>query len=517
MSHSVLLPSHLWRCAGDAVDEEGGLELRASAVTLGCNPAPDAEDRQLLIRYKPCDSWEHESFADALARLQKTADAERASLRRQRKIQRDAELDFEEEKVWVKRYLKAEEGGARPAVPEVVELSVGAVGERLTVRHSTLMLCPESALARQFDAEVWGAAATAGDDDDDSDDSDDDDDDDEGVSIEADPYCFRKLVDQLRMRAIAEAGDPPPSPVVTKSKEDPFARLLDYYFPGELRSFVLSEGEHRQPGTKRKAEQGCAKGHIIIIKAWGGGGGGGQHTHGNHGGAGGYAEAAFKLQDGEVLSVTVGGGGQGKNSGKTEPDGGTPNGGSGRNNYTSGGGGGSSHVVSKLHGGEVVLGAGGGGGGTGGQHNSPGGGGGGGTANGRVGRGADPGNEDRASSPGHVPEQHGGGKAGQASRLECHRQGASANGAGGKTGNGRGAEGGHGGAASFKHIEDGSNKVINATTEAAVNTADPHAGGGHPGAGGQHGGNPGGAGRVVLIIDGHPHVYDKPGNHVFEL
>eukprot|EP01046_Picozoa_sp_COSAG06_P000075 COSAG06_NODE_3_length_43832_cov_136.908399_10_plen_378_part_00 len=186
-----------------------------------------------------------------MARLQKIADAERASLRRQRKIQRDAELDFEEEKVWVKRYLKAEEGGARPAVPEVVELSVGAIGERLTVRHSTLMLCPESALARQFDAEVWGAAATAGDDDD-SDDSDDDDDDDGGVSIEADPYCFRKLVDQLRMRAIAEAGDPPPSPVVTKSKEDPFARLLDYYFPGELRTFVMSEGEHRHPGTKHK-------------------------------------------------------------------------------------------------------------------------------------------------------------------------------------------------------------------------------------------------------------------------
>ena len=81
---------------------------------------------------------------------------------------------------------------------------------------------------------------------------------------------------------------------------------------------------------------------------------------------------------------------------------------------------------------------------------------------------------------------------------------------------GNDGEGGHGGAASFKHIEPGSDKTVDAANNAAVNTEDPHAGG-QPGAGGQHGGNNGAAGRVVLIVDGgEPRVYDRPGDYVFE-
>ena len=43
----------------------------------------------------------------------------------------------------------------------------------------------------------------------------------------------------------------------------------------------------------------------IMIKAWGGGGGGGQKSHGNSGGAGGYAEAKLMLTAGDVLSVSA--------------------------------------------------------------------------------------------------------------------------------------------------------------------------------------------------------------------
>ena len=73
------------------------------------------------------------------------ADAERAALRREVKAQRCTELDFEEEQVWVRYFTQAE---ARPAAPEVVELDVGSIGERVCVKRSTLMLCAESELAR---------------------------------------------------------------------------------------------------------------------------------------------------------------------------------------------------------------------------------------------------------------------------------------------------------------------------------------------------------------------------------
>ena len=149
------------RLIADQVDDQGGLELlRVSPDTFGRDPAPEAENKQLSIKYKPSDPWERESFEDALTHLKQVAEAERSSLRRERKIQRDRELDLEDEKRWVQCYLKAE--GRQPDAPELVEMSVGAIGERLCVKRSTLTLCPESALARRFDAAVWDAAAGGG-------------------------------------------------------------------------------------------------------------------------------------------------------------------------------------------------------------------------------------------------------------------------------------------------------------------------------------------------------------------
>eukprot|EP01045_Picozoa_sp_COSAG04_P016795 COSAG04_NODE_1434_length_6785_cov_4.214328_6_plen_462_part_00 len=253
----------------------------------------------------------------------------------------------------------------------------------------------------------------------------------------------------------------------------------------------------------------------VTINAWGGGGGGGQYKNGNHGGAGGYAEATFVCEFGEVLGVTVGAAGQAsaEQSPEPVPAGGLPNGGSGWKNYTSGGGGGSSHVTSQLRAGEVIVGAGGGGGGTGGSNSSPGGGGGGGTEDGHVGRGgaASAGNGKRKGTAG----ERGGGKGGDAGDA-LTRAGACANGAGGKQGSH--GEGGHGGAASFKHVEPDTQKTIDASSEAAVNTGDRDAGVGQPGAGGQHGGKAGAAGRVVLVFDGgETRVYDEPGAFSFEV
>jgi hypothetical protein len=63
-------------------------------------------------------------------------------------------------------------------------------------------------------------------------------------------YCFRKLVDQLRLVAIAEPGDPPPPPIVEKRREPGFAKVLDYYFPGDTKAFIMTEGQHRPPGAR---------------------------------------------------------------------------------------------------------------------------------------------------------------------------------------------------------------------------------------------------------------------------
>ena len=242
------------RMLSDMVDEEGGLSVQVSSSGFGVDPAPDAE-KQLSIQYKPCEAWESERFEDRLKRLQAAADAERAALRRAVKQQRDLELDFEDELEWVKHYIKPEDRAA-PA-SEVVELvlSTGGRRDRVCVRRSTLMLCADSALARKFDprAAVAPAGGVAGggggDDSDDSDDDDDDDDDDDATTIEEDAHrSFGRLLNQLRLIAIASPGDPPPPPIIRPHEEAGFATLLATYFEGN-EDFVKTSGEHRPAGS----------------------------------------------------------------------------------------------------------------------------------------------------------------------------------------------------------------------------------------------------------------------------
>ena len=117
----------------------GGVLSKGIAET--CHAKPD-DPIEYLAQYLL------KSVADQAAGKKlaaEVADAERAALRREVKAQRCTELDFEEEQVWVRYFTQAE---ARPAAPEVVELDVGSIGERVCVKRSTLMLCAESALAR---------------------------------------------------------------------------------------------------------------------------------------------------------------------------------------------------------------------------------------------------------------------------------------------------------------------------------------------------------------------------------
>ena len=236
------------------VDEEGALTLTVSSSGFGADPAPEAE-KQLSIRYKPREAWDSESFEDRLKRLQAAADSERAALWRAVKKQRECELDFKEELEWVKHYTKAE---VQPAGSEVVELAVGFGGQRdrVCVKRSTLMLCEGSSMARKFDPRAApapaddGAAAAA--DADDSDDSSSDDDVDGANTIGEDWSCFRKLIDQLRLIAIATPGDPPPPPIVREHEEAAFAKLLSSYFEG-VEDFIKTKGEHRPVGTSVRA------------------------------------------------------------------------------------------------------------------------------------------------------------------------------------------------------------------------------------------------------------------------
>lgn len=471
-----------------------------------------------------------EGFSAALTKLQAVADAERAALRRVVKAQTKARLRFEREKAWVLFFLQAAQGGGRqaaPAVPEVVELIVGH-RERVCVKRSTLMLCADSALARRFDAEVWDAAGGGGSDEDDSDDSDGSDEDSGAISIEEEPYCFRKLIDQLRLVAIAEPGDPPPAPIVPKHEVAGFAKLLDYYFKG-VESFINTDGEHRHAGTRRRM---LGKDVRVTIKAWGGGGGGGLQNweNRNWGGAGGFAQADYLALRGETLTVTVGGPGK-----QTAGQGGYPNGGyAGMYSYNSGGGGGASFVSTDREDAVgVIVGAGGGGGGSSGQHGSAGGGGGGGTHNGAVGSGGNgAGSSPRQLSTAGQNGNGGGGKgelgtSGAGSDAggkggEGNQQGASSNGAGGggdaTQPPGYACGGGGGGAASSKGTVPDTFAATNATNRNAVNTYDEHYSADGSGAGGLPSGGPGTRGRVVVIVTrgqrSEVKIFDEPSGSV---
>ena len=119
-------------------------------------------------------------------------------------------------------------------------------GEKISAKRTTLMLCADSALARQFDAAVWaqqagGGAAAA-------DESDSDEDDTGVVFIEQNAYCFKKIVHQLRLVGMTPPGEPIPPPVIAEHEQKSFDKMVNFYFPGN-EAFIKTEGALRPLGS----------------------------------------------------------------------------------------------------------------------------------------------------------------------------------------------------------------------------------------------------------------------------
>jgi len=62
------------------------------------------------------------------------------------------------------------------------------------------------------------------------------------IFIDHDPYCFGKILDQLRLKAISKEDYRPLSlSDIEERKQDAFAKTVDYYFPGELAHLILKK------------------------------------------------------------------------------------------------------------------------------------------------------------------------------------------------------------------------------------------------------------------------------------
>eukprot|EP01046_Picozoa_sp_COSAG06_P013000 COSAG06_NODE_778_length_12377_cov_54.670875_4_plen_548_part_00 len=170
---------------------EGALELSVDNGTMGLDPHKDAE-KSLSIRYVRCQPWERTPSSDLCSRFNAATEGARRALREAIAKHEAAVRQFEQEQAWIQPFLATKPA---PAAPEVVQIDL--LGEKICVKRKTLMLCADSALARQFDAAAWAQQAAGGGGADGSE-SDSDEDDAGVVFIEQNAYCFKKMVDQLQ-------------------------------------------------------------------------------------------------------------------------------------------------------------------------------------------------------------------------------------------------------------------------------------------------------------------------------
>ncbi len=222
------------------VDSDGGLQMIVNVLTMGVDPNESADDTSLMIRYARCQAWERTPIPSLCGDVQDATihawrELRRAIAQHQMRVQQ-----FEEEQVWMQQFFAAD---PPPAAPELVYIDL--LGTKLCTKRETLMLCGESALARQFDPELWAQHVVNAD----ASESDSDEDDADAVLIQQPPYCFRKIVDQLRLLKISPADEPPPPPVVSPHKQDEFEKMLSYYFPGSLEAFIRTQGVLRPLGN----------------------------------------------------------------------------------------------------------------------------------------------------------------------------------------------------------------------------------------------------------------------------
>jgi hypothetical protein len=205
------------RPAAEAPAEEGDPPVPDQADP---EPEPEAED--------DLEAWETHPVEDAAAVLLAAMRAERVTLRAAIDEHQRMVEEFEDEEAWIGYFTGADAPGQ---APELVDLDVG--GTPVTVKRSTLLLCSESGLAERFSAEGWVQQQA----DEDSDDSEEDDD--AGVFIKESSYSFRKIIDQLRLRAISPEGTLPPPPTIAQDKQGEFRTVLAHYFGG-VENFILT-------------------------------------------------------------------------------------------------------------------------------------------------------------------------------------------------------------------------------------------------------------------------------------
>ena len=67
------------------------------------------------------------------------------------------------------------------------------------------------------------------------------------VLVEQSAYCFRKMVAQLQLIAMAPLGEPPPPPLVAEHERHNFSKLVELYFSGREQR-ILTQGVHRPLG-----------------------------------------------------------------------------------------------------------------------------------------------------------------------------------------------------------------------------------------------------------------------------
>ena len=204
-----------------------GLTSEPAAAAEGEPPVLDQAEPEPEAEADP-EAWEKYPVDDAAAALLAAMQGERKTLRAAIDDHHQMLKEFEDEEAWVGYFTKGADAPAQ--VPELVDLDVG--GTPVTAKRNTLLLCGESALAQRFNAERW--AQEQGDED-----SEDSDDDDAGIFIKESSYSFCKIVDQLRLRAMAPEGTLPPPPTIAADKQDEFRTVLAYYFPG-VENFILT-------------------------------------------------------------------------------------------------------------------------------------------------------------------------------------------------------------------------------------------------------------------------------------
>mmetsp|Transcript_9232 Transcript_9232/g.18874 ORF Transcript_9232/g.18874 Transcript_9232/m.18874 type:complete len:257 (+) Transcript_9232:364-1134(+) len=71
------------------------------------------------------------------------------------------------------------------------------------------------------------------------------------VLVEESAYCFGKMIDQLRLRAMCGTDDEqPPEPEIREPDKKRFKRIVEYYFPGdEASSFILGRSVQEAVGA----------------------------------------------------------------------------------------------------------------------------------------------------------------------------------------------------------------------------------------------------------------------------